>query len=56
MGVGEGAGQAGDSVRTLVAAWERERNEAKATIRWQFTTADARRKLERLYPCLQPAK
>jgi hypothetical protein len=37
----------------LVGAWERERNEAKATVRWQFTTADARIKLERLYPCLQ---
>lgn len=34
-------------------AWERERNEAKATIRWQFTTADARIKLERLYPCIE---
>lgn len=37
----------------LVGAWEAERNAAKATVRWQFTTADARTKLERLYPCLQ---
>lgn len=31
-------------------AWERERNHAAANIRWQFTTADARRKLFKLYP------
>ena len=37
----------------LVGAWERGRNEAKATVRWQFTTADARIKLERLYPCIE---
>ena len=33
-----------------VAAWERERNSVKAIIDWQFTTADARIKLRRLYP------
>jgi len=33
-----------------VAALERERNQAKATIAWQFTTPDARRKLSHLYP------
>lgn len=33
-----------------VAALERERNQAKATITWQFTTHDARRKLSHLYP------
>jgi DDE superfamily endonuclease len=32
------------------AAWERERNSAKVTIDWQFTTDDARIKLRRLYP------
>jgi hypothetical protein len=37
-----------------VAAWERSRNEAKCRIDWQFTTADARVKLKRLYPVLQP--
>ncbi len=30
---------------------EAERNATKATIRWQFTTDQARVKLERLYPC-----
>jgi len=33
-----------------VAAWVTRRNPATATIDWQFTTADARTKLRRLYP------
>lgn len=33
-----------------VAIWERERNSAQVTIDWQFTAADARIKLKRLYP------
>ena len=33
-----------------IAAWESRRNNAQATIDWQFTTADARIKLKRLYP------
>jgi hypothetical protein len=33
-----------------VAAWERERNERGATVKWRFTAADAREKLVRLYP------
>ena len=35
------------------AAWADRRNAAAATIRWQFTTADARTKLRRLYPALE---
>jgi len=35
-----------------VAAWERQRNEADATVDWQFSTADARIKLKRLYPAI----
>jgi DDE superfamily endonuclease len=35
-----------------VAAWEEARNAAAATIDWQFTTADARIKLKRLYPTI----
>lgn len=35
-----------------VEAWERTRNSAKATIDWQFTNADARIKLKRLYPIM----
>ena len=42
-----------ETLCSLVRAWEQRRNDAKATIRWQFTTANARIKLERLYPCLQ---
>ncbi len=41
--------------RTLVdevAAWETERNKNHAKADWQFTTADARVKLKRLYPSL----
>ena len=33
-----------------LAAWERERNEVGATVKWRFTTAEAREKLVRLYP------
>ena len=35
-----------------VAAWETERNKKHAKADWQFTTADARVKLKRLYPSL----
>jgi hypothetical protein len=33
-------------------AWERQRNAAESTVDWQFTTADARVKLKRLYPVI----
>ena len=33
-----------------VAAWEQSRNKLHAKADWQFTTADARIKLARLYP------
>ena len=33
-----------------LSAWERRRNEEAAKVKWQFTTADARVKLRRLYP------
>jgi transposase len=39
-----------DTLTTEVAAWETARNEQRATITWQFTVDDARRKLHRLYP------
>ena len=35
-----------------IAAWAARRNAAAATIAWQFTTADARTKLRRLYPVI----
>jgi DDE superfamily endonuclease len=34
----------------LVAAWQRRRNHAQVKANWQFTTADARVKLRKLYP------
>lgn len=37
-----------------VAAWEKTRNERRATVNWRFTTAEARIKLKRLYPSLEP--
>jgi hypothetical protein len=36
-----------------VAAWETRRNAAGVMADWQFTTADARTKLKRLYPTTQ---
>ncbi len=35
-----------------VAAWEADRNRRKVKADWQFTTADARVKLKRLYPSI----
>ena len=34
-------------------SWEQDRNGAKVKVNWQFTTADARIKLRRLYPQTQ---
>jgi hypothetical protein len=42
-----------DELRDEVAAWERRRNAAKSRVDWQFTTADARVRLKRLYPSIQ---
>jgi hypothetical protein len=39
-----------------VAAWTRDRNKKQVRVDWQFTTADARVKLKRLYPVLEPIK
>jgi len=37
-------------VRKEVMAWEKNRNNKNAKVKWQFTTEDARIKLTRLYP------
>jgi len=37
-------------VQHEIAAWERQRNTARATVQWRFTTDKARTKLQRLYP------
>jgi hypothetical protein len=42
-----------DALRREVAAWEDDRNERQIGVKWQFTTADARIKLRRLYPAAQ---
>jgi hypothetical protein len=39
-----------------VAVWRSDRNAAQVKVNWQFTTADARVKLKRLYPILEPVK
>jgi len=41
------------ALRREVEAWERQRNAAVVRVDWQFTTADARVKLKKLYPTLQ---
>ena len=41
-----------ETMRAEVAAWERNRNNQRAKIDWQFTTREARVKLKRLYPKL----
>lgn len=40
-------------VRAEVSAWETKRNEAKTTINWRFTVADARVKLKNVYPSIE---
>jgi hypothetical protein len=45
-----------DTLRQRVAALETERNTAQATIDWRFTTGDARVRLARLYPKLEPSE
>jgi len=39
-----------------VAAWQHDRNTVQVKVDWQFTTAEARVKLQRLYPILDPVK
>ena len=40
------------AMRRHVAAWEKQRNGSKVKANWQFTTADARVKLRKLYPTI----
>jgi uncharacterized small protein (DUF1192 family) len=39
-----------ETLTAEVAAWQAERNKKHTKADWQFTTADARIKLKRLYP------
>jgi hypothetical protein len=43
-----------EELEKQVAAYEKARNAKQVKIDWQFTTADARVKLKRLYPSIQP--
>lgn len=40
-------------LHTRVKAWASDRNNAQTKVNWQFTTANARTKLRRLYPQIQ---
>jgi hypothetical protein len=42
-----------EALATAVEAWVEARNQARTTIHWQFTTADARIRLRRLYPTIK---
>jgi len=42
-----------EALRREVAAWLAKRNAAVVKVDWQFTTADARVKLKKLYPTVQ---
>ena len=42
-----------EQLKSEVAAWENSRNNAEAKVNWQFTTADARIKLKKLYPSIE---
>lgn len=41
-----------DDLSSEIAFWQTQRNDLQATVDWQFTTADARIKLKRLYPSI----
>ena len=43
-----------DTLKEQVLAWEQTRNQAAKTVHWHFTTAEARVKLRKLYPCILP--
>jgi len=42
-----------ETLSDQIANWEQQRNHTKAKANWRFTTADARIKLQRLYPSIQ---
>jgi len=41
------------AMEQAVTAWANRRNAAQSAVRWHFTTADARTKLDRLYPAFE---
>jgi DDE superfamily endonuclease len=44
------------TLQAEVASWVAERNGAHARVNWRFTPEEARIKLKRLYPTLEPSK
>jgi DDE superfamily endonuclease len=40
-------------LQSEIRAWQQKRNQASKPVDWQFTTAEARIKLKRLYPVIQ---
>jgi DDE superfamily endonuclease len=42
-----------ETLREEIAAWEDRRNEQEVQVNWRFTTADARIRLQRLYPSIK---
>jgi hypothetical protein len=42
-----------EDLRRQVNAWEKRRDKATVKVNWQFTTADARIRLKRLYPSME---
>jgi hypothetical protein len=45
--------ESAELLRREVDVWETDRNERMVEVKWQFTTAEARIKLRRLYPATQ---
>jgi transposase len=43
-----------ETLRREVGAWAEERNRLGASVEWRFTTSDARTKLRKLYPSIEP--
>ncbi len=43
-----------ETLKREVSAWAEERNRLGASVQWRFTTEDARTKLRKLYPAIEP--
>lgn len=43
-----------ETLRREALAWSEARNRSGASVEWRFTTADARTKLRKLYPSIEP--
>ena len=43
-----------EALKKEVSAWAEERNRLGASVEWRFTTEDARNKVRKLYPAIEP--